>query len=81
LGWAVWREIEEQYGLALLRASLEEVAEEAGFEPGDVDLLAPVLLGMLQESALLVTTAADPEQARIDVGRAIDLVIARLLRP
>ena len=81
LGWKVWREIEEQYGLALVRVSLQEVAGEAGLTASDVDVLAPVLLGTLQEAALLVTTAADPSAARTDVGRAVSLVISRLLRP
>lgn len=81
LGWPAWREIEEQYGLALVRASLDEVAEESGISAEDAALLAPVLLGMLQEAALLIATAADPETARVDVGRAIALVIRRVLRP
>ena len=81
LGWKVWREIEEQYGLALVRLSLQEVAGEAGLTASDVEVLAPVLLGTLQEAALLVTTAPDPVVARADVGRAVALVIGRLLRP
>lgn len=81
LGWAVWHEIEERYGLALVRASLQEVAGEAALGADDVDALAPVLLGMLQEAALLVATSADPPAARASAGRAVSLVIGRLLRP
>jgi AcrR family transcriptional regulator len=81
LGWTVWHEIEEQYGLALVRLSLHEVADEAGLTPEDADALAPVLLGTLQESALLVATAADPAGARESAGRAVRLIIGRLLRP
>jgi AcrR family transcriptional regulator len=81
LGWDIWREIEERYGLALVRASLLEVAEEAGLSEDDAAVLAPVFLGMLQEAAVLVTTAPDPVRARTDVGRALDVVIERLLRP
>ena len=81
LGWPVWREIEERYGLALVRASLHEVAAEAGLTTEDADLLAPVLLGMLQEAALLVATAPDAVAARRNVGRAVALLIGRVLRP
>lgn len=81
LGWAVWHEIEEQYGLALVRGALHEVAGEAALTAADVDALAPVLLGMLQEAALTVATAADPAAARESAGRAVGLVIERLLRP
>lgn len=81
LGWRAWREIEERYGLALVRASLHEVAGEAGLTADDAEVLAPVLLGTLQEAALLVATAPDPVAARSSVGRAVSLVIGRLLRP
>ncbi len=81
LGWRAWREIEERYGLALVRASLHEVAGEAGLDADDVEVLAPVLLGTLQEAALLVATAPDPVAARASVGRAVSLVVTRLLRP
>jgi AcrR family transcriptional regulator len=81
LGWTVWHEIEEQYGLALVRASLHEVADEAGLSAADADALAPVLLGTLQEAALLVATADDPPRARVSVGRAVHIVVDRLLRP
>ena len=81
IGWAAWREIEERYGLALVRASLHEVADEAGLDADEVEVLAPVLLGTLQEAALLVATSPDPVTARASVGRAVSLVITRLLRP
>ena len=81
LGWPAWREIEERYGLALVRVSLHEVAGEAGLSAEDADLLAPVLLGMLQEAALLVATAPDRPTTRRDIGRAVSLLIGRVLRP
>ncbi|MGZ4676584.1 MAG: TetR/AcrR family transcriptional regulator [Acidimicrobiia bacterium] len=81
LGWDAWHEIEERYGLALVRVSLHEVAGEAGFTPEQVDVLAPVLLGTLQAGALLIATHADPVRARREVGEAVSLVMARLLRP
>ena len=48
---------------------------------GPAAALAPVLLGMLQEAALLVATSADPPAARASAGQAVSLVIGRLLRP
>jgi hypothetical protein len=50
-----------------------------GLDPGAVDPLAHLLLGALNEAALLVATAEDPVAARDEVGRTVTLVLDRLL--
>jgi hypothetical protein len=79
LGWEQWREIDELYGLALLRHAVEEVMAAGLVERGPVDPLAHMLLGALNEAALLVATAKRPKAARAEVGRTVEQVLDRLL--
>ena len=79
LGWDAWREIDARYGLALVRAGLAGALDQVGLDPAAVDPLAHLLLGALNEAALLVATADDPVRAREEVGRTVVLVLDRLL--
>ncbi len=79
LGWDAWREIDARYGLALVRAGLAGALDQLGLDPAAVDPLAHLLLGALNEAALLVATAEDPVRAREEVGRTVALVLDRLL--
>ena len=81
LGWDAWREIDARYGLALVRSGLAGALDQVGLDPAAVDPLAHLLLGALNEAALLVATAEDPVRAREDVGRTVALVLDRLLAP
>jgi AcrR family transcriptional regulator len=81
LGWDAWREIDARYGLALVRSGLAGALDQVGLDPAAVDPLAHLLLGALNEAALLVATAEDPVRARGDVGRTVALVLDRLLAP
>ena len=79
LGWDAWREIDARYGLALVRAGLAGAFDELGLDPATVDPLAHLLLGALNEAALLVATADDPARARDEVGATVTLLLDRLL--
>ena len=79
LGWDAWREIDARYGLALVRAGLAGAFDELGLDPAAVDPLAHLLLGALNEAALLVATADDPAAARSEVGATVTLLLDRLL--
>jgi hypothetical protein len=81
LGWDAWREIDARYGLALVRAGLAGALDQVGLDAGAVDPLAHLLLGALNEAALLVANADDPAAAREEVGRTVTLVLDRLLAP
>ena len=80
LGWDAWREIDARYGLALVRTGLAAALDQVGLGAADVDPLAHLLLGALNEAALLVATADDPVRAREEVGATVALVLDRLLR-
>jgi AcrR family transcriptional regulator len=81
LGWDAWREIDARYGLALVRSGLAGALGQVGLDAAAVDPLAHLLLGALNEAALLVATAEDPVRAREEVGRTVALVLDRLLAP
>jgi AcrR family transcriptional regulator len=81
LGWDAWREIDARYGLALVRSGLAGALDQVGLAPAAVDPLAHLLLGALNEAALLVATADDPAGARERVGETVTLVLDRLLGP
>jgi AcrR family transcriptional regulator len=79
LGWEQWREIDERYGLALLTHGVQMVMDAGLVQPGPVSPLAHMLLGALNEAALLVATAKKPKAARVEVGRVVEQVLDRLL--
>src|SRR5204862_7193303 len=60
LGWQRWREIDERYGFGLIKAAVQAVADAGRLAIGDVDVVAHVLLGALNEAAILI---ASPETA------------------
>jgi len=78
LGWDQWRELEERYGLALLIQGVENVMAAGLVAPGPVRPLAHMLLGALNEAALLVATAKQPKKMRAEVGRTVEQVLDRL---
>jgi hypothetical protein len=81
LGWDAWREIDARYGLALVRSGLAGALGHVGLDADAADPLAHLLLGALNEAALLVATAEDPARTREEVGRTVALVLDRLLAP
>jgi AcrR family transcriptional regulator len=81
LGWEQWREIDAQFGLALVQHALEAVVACGQMPPVPVEPLAHLLLGALNEAALLVATAKKPRAARTHVGETVELLLDRLLAP
>ena len=81
LGWQRWREIDEQYGFGLLKHGLEAVAEAGRLAVDDVDVVAHVLLGALNEAAMLVARAESPTKARRQATAVVDRLIDGFLRP
>jgi AcrR family transcriptional regulator len=79
LGWDQWREIDAQHGLSLVKHALEAVVASGQMTPVAVEPLAHLLLGALNEAALLVANAPKPKAARVEVGRTVELVLERLL--
>jgi AcrR family transcriptional regulator len=78
LGWDRWREIAAEHGLGLIEASLQAAIDEGAIEPQPVRPLAHVLMGALDEAAMLVARSEDPEAMRVEVGRTLDSLLAAL---
>jgi len=60
LGWDRWREIAAANGLGLIEASLAAAIEAGEIRPLPVRPLAHLLLGALDEAAMLVARDSDP---------------------
>ncbi len=78
LGWDRWREIAAKHGLGLIEASLQAAIEAGSIPDQPVRPLAHVLMGALDEAAMLVARSEDPERMRAEVGRTLDSLIAAL---
>jgi AcrR family transcriptional regulator len=76
LGQAAWREIEAQYGLALVQAGLQAVMDAGLIDRQPVEPLAHLIFGALIEAGLLIARAEDRELAREQVAASVE----RLLR-
>jgi AcrR family transcriptional regulator len=67
LGWAAWREIGERHALGMISAALT-AGMDAGLLRGQpVRPLALVLLGAVDEAALYIANAEDPDAARAEM--------------
>ncbi|MBA2505499.1 MAG: TetR/AcrR family transcriptional regulator [Thermoleophilaceae bacterium] len=64
LGWNEWREIGERYGLGVIKLGIQNLIDAGAIEPRPVDPLAHMLLGAIDEGALLLARAEDPEATR-----------------
>jgi AcrR family transcriptional regulator len=75
LGWATWREIDQAYGLGLVRAALDAAMAAGAIRPAPLEALSHVLLGGLVEAAMLLANAEDKAATRAEVGEAIAALI------
>src|SRR5688572_10089408 len=75
LGWDEWREIDTQYGLGLVKASLENAMETGLIARQPVDPLAHLLVGALDEAAMYISRATDTAAARREMGESIERVL------
>jgi AcrR family transcriptional regulator len=80
LGWDRWREIATEHGLGLIEATLQAAVEAGAIDPQPVRPLAHVLMGALDEAAMLVARADDAERMRAEVGRTLGTLLDGLSR-
>jgi AcrR family transcriptional regulator len=78
LGWDRWREIAAEHGLGLIEASLQAAIEAGAIHDQPVRPLAHLLMGALDEAAMLVARAEDPERARREMATTLDRLLAGL---
>jgi AcrR family transcriptional regulator len=80
LGWDRWREIAGEHGLGLIEATLAAAIEAGEINSQPVRPLAHVLMGALDEAAMLVARADDAEQMRAEVGGTLGALLDGLSR-
>lgn len=78
LGWDRWREIAAEHGLGLIEATLQAAIDAGAIPAQPVRPLAHVLMGALDEAAMLVARADDPARMRVEVGQTLDSLLAAL---
>jgi AcrR family transcriptional regulator len=81
VGWRRWREIEEQYGLGMIRAVVQSAAEQGRLPTEQVDAFSHMLLAAVNELALLVALADDVPAVQASAEVAVDELLRRLLPP
>jgi AcrR family transcriptional regulator len=79
VGWRRWREIEEQYGLGVIRGVVQVAAEEGRLPAAQVDVFSHMLLAAVNELALLVALADDVPAVQGSAEVAVDELLRRLL--
>jgi AcrR family transcriptional regulator len=80
LGWAAWREVESRYGLGLVRQGIEAAMAEGHLTARSAETLAHLLLAALNEGALLIAGADDPQRKLGEVREEIDALLASMRR-
>jgi AcrR family transcriptional regulator len=78
LGWERWREIGLRYGLGLVRGTIEAAVEAGEVEPQPAEPLAHLMLGAIDEGALLIARANDGGETRRQVGASLEKVLGAL---
>jgi AcrR family transcriptional regulator len=71
LGWERWREIGQRFGLGVVRATLEASMEAGLIDEQPAAPLAHMLLGAIDEGAMLVARADDDGETRAAVGASV----------
>lgn len=80
LGWLHWREIDEKYGLGLVKAGLAGAMAAGAIPEQPVDPLAHVVMGALIEAGLVVAHAGTPEVARREMSKALRTILDGIAR-
>ncbi|MGZ4178354.1 MAG: TetR family transcriptional regulator [Solirubrobacteraceae bacterium] len=81
LGWDVWRAIDSENVLGLVEAALQRAIDAGRVIPQPPKALAQVLLGALNEAAMVVAEADDPAEARAEMGVTVSRLLEGLRGP
>ena len=81
LGWDLWRAIDAQHGLGLLEQAVQNAIDAGSLAPQSARAVAHVLLGALDEAAMVVARADDPVAARAEMGKTVRHLLEGLRGP
>lgn len=79
LGWARFRELTQDYSLGMTEQLLRAAMDAGQLAPQPVRPLAHVLIGALDEGAMVIAGADDRERARREVREVLMRLVAALL--
>jgi AcrR family transcriptional regulator len=79
LGWAGFREISLRYGLGMTEQLLNAAIEAGEITPQPVRPLATIMIGALDEAAMSIANAEDPEREKADVRTVVASLLDGLL--
>jgi AcrR family transcriptional regulator len=80
LGWERWREIGLRYGFGLVQATVQAAMDAGLIERQPVQPLSHLLLGAMDEGAMLIARSDDAGQTRREVGASMARFV-EALRP
>jgi AcrR family transcriptional regulator len=76
LGWEGCREAEAMYYLEGVKAMIQAAIDQHIIPPQPVDALARLILGAINEGAMLIANAEDEQTARRDVSGVVDKLLS-----
>jgi AcrR family transcriptional regulator len=75
LGWAEFRDVAQRYSLGMTEQLLTEAIRAGQLAEQPVRPLAHVLIGALDEAAMVIATADDPGRTRRETGQVLHRLI------
>jgi AcrR family transcriptional regulator len=79
LGWAGFRDVAQRYSLGMTEQLLTEAMKAGQLARQPVRPLAHVLIGALDEAAMVIATADDPKRARRETSQVLRRLIDAML--
>jgi AcrR family transcriptional regulator len=79
LGWAAFRDVAQRYSLGMTEQILTQAIRAGQLARQPVRPLAHVLIGALDEAAMLIATAEDPKRARRETRQVLHRLIDAML--
>lgn len=78
LGWAEFRDVAQRYSLGMTEQMLSEAIRAGELVEQPVRPLAHVLIGALDEAAMVIATADDPQRTRREIGQVLHRLIGAM---
>jgi len=79
LGWPAFRDVAQRYSLGMTEQLLTEAVRASQLAPQPMRPLAHILIGALDEAAMVIATADDPKRARRETGEVLHRLIDAML--
>jgi AcrR family transcriptional regulator len=79
LGWPAFRDVGQRYSLGMTEQLLTEAVRAGQLAPQPIRPLAHILIGALDEAAMVIATADDPKRARRETGEVLNRLIDAML--